>query len=94
MSRHTSPNKKRIDDAFPVRIKVKIPQGGLGNLIGEIHVWLRENLGQCRAANQSTRGLYCDATAYYFRDITDASAFLAAFPKLELADGVEQAGFG
>lgn len=90
MSRHTSPNRKRIDDAYPVRVKIRIPRNGLGNLFGEIHAWLMA-LGPGRAANQSTRGLYCDATAYYFRDLADAEPFLAAFPMLELADGVEQA---
>ena len=92
MSRHTSPLKKRVDDAYPVRVKIKIPPNGLGNVLSDIHVWLRDNLGPGRAVNQSARGLYCDATAYYFRDLQDAQAFLNAFPMLVLADGVEQAG--
>ena len=94
MSRHTSPNKKRIDDAFPIRIKIKIPANGLGNLVGEIHVWLHENLGTGRYSNQSTTGVYCQATAYYFRTLQDAQTFLEAFPALELADGVEKAQLG
>ncbi len=48
-------NRKRIDDAYPVRVKIKIPRNGLGNLFGEIHAWLMA-LGPGRAANQSNRG--------------------------------------
>ncbi len=92
MSRHTSPNKKRVDDAFPVRLKIKIPPNGLGNLSSTIQVWINENLGTERCSVQSTRGIYCQATAYYFRSLLDAQAFLSAFPNLELADGVETSG--
>lgn len=88
MSRHTSPNKRRIDDAFPIRVKIKIPSGGLGNQLSEIHAWIRDNLGSERCQNLSTRGVYCQATAFYFRTMEDAESFLAAFPELALADGV------
>lgn len=94
MSRHTSPNKKQIDDAFPIRIKIKIPDDGLGNLVGEIQTWLRKNIGTERFSNQSTRGVYCHATAFYFRNLDDTQAFLAAFPALELADGLDQEKVG
>ncbi len=88
MSRHTAPNKKRIDDAFPVRVKIKVPPHGLGNLIHDLHGWLRDNYGKDRYAAQSTRAVGCDATAFYFREVEDAQRFIDAFPALELADGV------
>jgi len=69
MSRHTSPNNKRVDDAFPIRVKIKIPPNGLGNLISEILVWLRANIGDDRYSNQSITGVWCQARAYYFRDL-------------------------
>ena len=93
MSRHTSPNKRRVDDAFPIRVKVKVPTNGFGNVLHDMHVWLRDNMGKGRTANQSSTGIYCEAMAFYFRDIADAMAFLDAFPLLELADGVSLAGF-
>jgi hypothetical protein len=88
MSRHTSPNRKRIDDAYPLRMKIVVPPNGLGNLISDITVWLRENMEADRCVQQSTTGVYCNATAFYFRSLDDAQAFLAAFPMLELADGI------
>ena len=95
MSRHTSPNKRRIDDAFPIRVKIRIPPGGLGNQLSEIHSWIRNNLGPELCQHFSTRGVHCQATAYYFRTMEDAESFLAAFPELALADGVnDQAPLG
>jgi len=91
MSRHTSPNKRRIDDAFPVRVKVVVPPGGLGNLLSEIHAWIKANLTHERCRNLPVRSVYCQATAYHFRTLEDAQAFLDAFPMLELADAVERA---
>ncbi len=67
MARHTSPNRKRIDDAYPVRLKIAIPPNGLGNQLSDIHAWLRLNLGEGQSALQPARGLYCEAMAIYFR---------------------------
>ncbi len=92
MARHTSPNRKRIDDAYPVRLKIAIPSNGLGNQLSDIHAWLFLNLGEGQSALLPARGLYYEAMAIYFRSLTDAQAFLTAFPSLELADGVEHAG--
>lgn len=89
MARHTAPQKRRIDDAFPIRIKVRIPRGGLGNVLSDIHRWTADNLGPERCRNLPTRGIHCQATAFYFRSMADAQAFLEAFPALELADGIE-----
>lgn len=70
-SRHKSPNKRRIDNAFPVSVKIKVPPIRLGNVIREMQVWLRESLGARRLVHLPTRG----ATGYYFRTIEDAEAF-------------------
>lgn len=91
MSRHTSPNKQRVDNAFPIRVKIKIPPNGLGNLLDDIHTWLQAHVGDTRYSNQSVKGVYCHATAYYFRDLSDAQAFLDTFPMLDLADGLDKA---
>jgi hypothetical protein len=91
MSRHTAPHNRRIDDAFPIRVKVVIPAGGLGNLTSDINFWISDNITGDRCRNLPVRAIYCQATAYHFRTLEDAQAFLDAFPMLELADGVEAA---
>ena len=91
MARHTAPQKRHIDDAFPIRIKIRIPPRGLGNLTNDINRWIRDHLGPEQCRNQSTRATHCQATAFYFRSMADAQAFLDAFPMLELADGIDLA---
>lgn len=89
MSRHTSPNKRRIDDAYPIRVKVRVPPNGLGNLLGDIHVWIRDNMAPDRCKNLPVRAIHQQATAYHFRTLEDAETFLEAFPMLDLADAVD-----
>jgi uncharacterized protein YeaO (DUF488 family) len=68
-------------------VKVRVPPNGLGNLVSEMQSWIRENMAPCR--NLTVRAIHQQATAYHFRNLEDARAFLDAFPMLELADGVE-----
>lgn len=89
MARHTGPNNKRLDDAYPIRVKVQIPVGGLGNMLSEIHVWINKHLPNGRCKNMPVRALYVQATAFHFRTMVDAQSFLDAFPSLELADGLD-----
>lgn len=89
MSRHTYPKKQRVDAAYPIRVKVVVPPNGLGNLLSEIHAWIRDNMVPDRCENTSVTAIHYQATAYYFRTLDDAQAFLRAFPMLELADGVD-----
>lgn len=42
-----------------------------------------------RCKNLPVRAIHQQATAYHFRTLDDAEAFLTAFPMLQLADGVE-----
>lgn len=88
MARHTSPNRHRIEDAFPVRIKIRVPPRGLGNRLSDIHVWLRDNVPEGDNAQLSCKSIGQQATAFYFRDLDTAQAFLRAFPDIDLADGV------
>ena len=91
MARYTAPNKQRVDDAYPVRIKVRFPPDGLGYLSSGTALWLKENLSGNLLANQSTRIVFCEVTAFYCRTLTDAQGFLDAFPALELADEIQRA---
>jgi len=87
MVRRSTPQKKTDDEAFPVRVKVRVPERGMGKLTDAYYAWLNDCLGACYYANHSTTTIGGDATAFYFRDIENARDFLAAFPQLELADG-------
>ena len=78
---------------FPVRIRVGIPAGGLGERLNQIHAWLDENCGADGWAitPAGIRGVVNDAVAIYFRDVSLASAFVArwcAGSRAEVADGV------
>jgi hypothetical protein len=89
MSRHTSPNNRRLDDAYPIRVKIRVPPNGLGNLLSDIHIWMQDQMAPDRCQNLPVRAIHQQATAYHFRNLDDAQAFLAAFPMLQLADGLE-----
>ena len=85
-----SPPQKRIDDhAFPVRVNVLVPERGFENLLLDMHRWLDAEVGRgSYAAHGAGQGL-TNATAWYFRTVEEAQAFVARFPMLELADGTE-----
>ena len=68
---------------------MRVPPNGLGNLVSDIHGWIRDNMAPDRCRNLPVRAIHQQATAYHFRSLEDAQAFLEAFPMLELADGVE-----
>jgi putative SOS response-associated peptidase YedK len=85
-----SPPQKRIDDhAFPVRVKVLVPERGFENLLLDMHRWLDAEVGRGSYAVHGARDGLTDATAWYFRTVEAAQAFVARFPMLELADGTE-----
>lgn len=90
MTRHSTANFKRDDDAFPIRIKVAVPDQGLGQLANRYQQWLRDNLDPGYYAWQSSRSIGMFATAFYFTRIEDAVAFLAAFPETQLADATDK----
>lgn len=58
MARHTAPNASGIDDAYLVQIKVKIPPNGLGNLISEIHVLIRDSMAPDHCKNLPVRAIH------------------------------------
>jgi hypothetical protein len=63
---------------FPVRIRVAIPESGIGAL-HEIHSWLDANCGADGWAMTPAglRGIVNDAVAIYFPDTGLATAFVA-----------------
>jgi hypothetical protein len=78
---------------FPVRVRISVPPGGLGQRYAQITAWLDGNCGSDGWAMtpSGTRGVLNDAVSIYFADATLASAFVArwcAEAKVETAGGV------
>jgi hypothetical protein len=78
---------------FPVRVRLAIPVGGLGERLNQMHTWLDQNAGADGWAMTPSgiRTVINDAVAVYFADATIASAFVArwcAGHRAETADGL------
>lgn len=94
MARRTTQQIKADDLAFPVRIKLAIPDMGLGRDMDRIHGWLGQVLGAGNYACHSAPGLGCDTIAIYFRNTEAAARFTSDFPNLPLADGTLSPAYG
>jgi len=84
-----------VERSFPVRIRIGVPQGGLGQRYSHITAWLDENCGSDGWAMTplGLRGVLNDAVSISFADATRASAFVArwcAGSKIKTAGGVFQ----
>jgi hypothetical protein len=80
---------------FPVRIRIGVPPGGLGQRHSQMTIWLDENCGGDGWAMtpSGSRGVLNDAISIYFIDPTLASAFVARWCvgyRVESAGGVLQ----
>ena len=64
---------------FPVRIRIGVPPGGLGQWYSQITDWLDENCGAdgWAVTPAGIRGVLNDAISIYFADAKLASAFAA-----------------
>ena len=81
--------------SFPVRIRIAVPPGGLGQRYAQLTAWLDENCGADGwvMTPSGMRGVLNDAVSIYFLDTTLASAFVArwcAGHRVETAGGVFQ----
>jgi hypothetical protein len=80
---------------FPVRIRIGVPPGGLGQRHSHMTAWLDENCGADGWAMTASgmRGVLNDAVSIYFLDATIAGAFVARWCvgyRVETAGGVFQ----
>lgn len=89
MVRRSSPQEKIDDSAFPVRVKLFIPENGLQRRLDDLHQWLTFEVGPGEYAVHSASGLAMDAIGVYFRDVEAARALVQAFPEMALADGTQ-----
>ena len=64
---------------FPVRIRLAIPTGGLGERLNQMHAWLDQSAGADGWAMTPSgmREIVNDSIAVYLADATIASAFVA-----------------
>jgi hypothetical protein len=91
MTRRSSPQRRIDDEAFPVRVKLLVPEGGFGRRLTELHVWLDREAGRGEYAFHaaSTLGIPKGAVAVYFWTPATAHRFVGSFPDLLLADGTD-----
>jgi hypothetical protein len=91
---HSIRQARRDELAFPVRVKIRVPDDGLGNALDAMIDWLRANLPAPDYACHSAPGLGCSTAAFHFRNVETAHAFVSAFPAAELADGIAFPAYG
>ncbi|MBX7492671.1 hypothetical protein K3163_05570 [Qipengyuania sp. 1NDW9] len=87
--RRTTPAAKTDDARFPVRIKFKVPDTGLGADTDKAESWLLEHVGSGRFGVHNAPTIGGDAMAVHLLSVEDAMRFIAAHPKLKLAGGEE-----
>lgn len=88
MTAHSIRQAKRDELAFPVRVKIRVPDTGLGKALDGMIDWLRANVPAAEYACHSAPGMACSTAAFYFRNVETAQAFVSAFRAAELADGL------
>ena len=74
---------------FPVRIRIGVPPGGLGQRYAQITDWLDENCGADGWAMtpSGTRGVLNDAVSIYFLDATLARLRCPMVRRVQGPDG-------
>jgi hypothetical protein len=90
--RRAQPWYKEADRQYPIRLKFVVPSSGMQAMENDrtLADWLQAHLGPAMWNWGPADSNACRQTvAYYFRRMEDARRFLAAFPQLQLADGVE-----
>ena len=78
--------KRKLDQAFGVRVRYRIPEWGKLWRYSAMFEWLDANIGKGNYGHSSDTLPGIDALAFYFRNIKDAEAFKAAFKELEYAE--------
>jgi hypothetical protein len=90
MSRRSQSRFKIDDKAYPVRVKVIVPDGGMQLISGRVSAWLTAELDKLAWSWGPAPATGCgQVTAYHFRRLEDAQRFTTAFPELVLADDVD-----
>lgn len=81
MTRRSTPQKRIDDEAFPVRVKLLVPEGGFERQFDDLYRWLNREAGRGDYAlhSASSLGITRDA-AVYFRTPETAHRFVRTSP--------------
>lgn len=89
MVKRTQARAKAERDAWPVVVRVLVPERGMAGLYGsgnDVWHWLAMTFGRTEYAETAHTCTLGDAMAFHFRTVDDAALFVARFPDLVLAD--------
>ena len=78
-TRSRSPKKKLDEARFPIRVRVAVPEEGLGNLLDELVRWLDLEAGCGNWAENSDTLPRQDAMSIYLKDPALVAPMLANF---------------
>ena len=78
MTRRSARQADTDDLAFPIRVKLRVPTTGLGNVLTDLLMWLSAEVGPGNFAQHPGPTLGGEAVAIHFRRISDAARFLDA----------------
>lgn len=80
MVRRSTPNSRKAQRWFPVRIRVAVPPEGFGYRLDHMRAWLDASVGHERYAwgTESDAGVQ-DSMVLHFMDARDAAAFVDRF---------------
>ncbi|BBC72938.1 conserved hypothetical protein [Altererythrobacter sp. B11] len=93
MPRRSIQQSKYDELAFPIRIRFRVPPGGIGEVSYRLHDWMIHQIGSGACAQHSSSCLIGSAFALHFRRIEDAARCIAEFPELELADAIDSPAY-
>ena len=91
MTRRSTPQAKIDREAWPVTVRIRVPERGFGT--NEPSAWLKAKIGLTEYATTPAHSLGGDAVAFHFRSIEAAQAFRERFPMLQMADGTANRGY-
>jgi putative SOS response-associated peptidase YedK len=88
MSRRSTPQWKIDKEAFPVTLRILVPDHGFSEwgMENQPDSWLAATLAPGDYATTPHSALMGHGTAFHFRTLDDANRFAARFPQMVLAD--------
>jgi putative SOS response-associated peptidase YedK len=88
MSRRSTPQWKIDKGAFPVTIRVLVPDRGFSQwgIANQPDDWLTSAVGPGQYAKTPHSGVMGDGVEFHFRTLEDGNRFLERFPQIVLAD--------
>lgn len=78
---------RSTNSRFRAQLNLLVPELGFGMVLLEMLRWLRDEVGESNFVRRDASTFEREILAVHLCRPEDAAAFLAAFPKLELADG-------